>query len=71
VKSGQRVTAGQLLGQLGNAGQSTEPHLHFQYSEIDATGHQRPLAVRFIGLKSQDGRALNGVPRGGQEYQTD
>ncbi len=64
VKLGQRVKAGEILGRLGNAGQSTEPHLHFQYSELDATGHQRALPVRFIGLKSREGRPLDGVPRG-------
>lgn len=30
VKVGDRVTAGQVLGKLGNSGNSTEPHLHFQ-----------------------------------------
>ncbi|MFC9786314.1 M23 family metallopeptidase [Rhodococcus sp. NPDC127528] len=30
VKAGDRVTRGQVLGKLGNTGQSTAPHLHFQ-----------------------------------------
>ena len=30
VKVGQRVRAGQLLGQVGNSGNSSTPHLHFQ-----------------------------------------
>src|SRR5262249_38518940 len=29
VKPGDRVKRGQLLGRLGNSGNSTEPHLHF------------------------------------------
>src|SRR5262249_55425450 len=29
VKTGDRVTRGQVLGLLGNSGNSTEPHLHF------------------------------------------
>ncbi|MGO9451889.1 MAG: M23 family metallopeptidase [Candidatus Binataceae bacterium] len=30
VKPGDQVKKGQLLGKLGNSGNSTEPHLHFQ-----------------------------------------
>lgn len=30
VKQGERVTRGQVLGLLGNSGNSTAPHLHFQ-----------------------------------------
>jgi hypothetical protein len=29
VKAGDKVTKGQVIGQLGNSGQSTNPHLHF------------------------------------------
>ena len=41
VKVGQKVKAGQSLARVGNAGQSSEPHLHFQYSELDPTGRLR------------------------------
>lgn len=32
VKPGDRVRAGQVLGLVGNSGNSTRPHLHFQVS---------------------------------------
>src|SRR5207237_10223561 len=33
VREGERVTSGQLVGRLGNSGNSTDPHLHFQLSD--------------------------------------
>jgi murein DD-endopeptidase MepM/ murein hydrolase activator NlpD len=30
VRAGEQVARGQLLGQVGSSGNSTEPHLHFQ-----------------------------------------
>lgn len=33
VKPGDRVRRGEVLGRLGNSGNSTEPHLHFQISD--------------------------------------
>ena len=36
VKPGDRIKDGQVLGLLGNSGNSTEPHLHFQISNSPA-----------------------------------
>jgi murein DD-endopeptidase MepM/ murein hydrolase activator NlpD len=33
VRVGQRVSAGQLLGLVGNSGNSVAPHLHFQVND--------------------------------------
>ena len=56
------------LGRVGNAGASSEPHLHFGYLGLDRTGRYRNLPVRIEGLKSPDGRPAIGVPKGGLEY---
>jgi len=37
VKVGDKVTRGQVLGLLGNSGNSTEPHLHFQLCSASST----------------------------------
>lgn len=35
VKTGERITAGQKLGECGNSGNSSEPHLHFHLQNSD------------------------------------
>jgi murein DD-endopeptidase MepM/ murein hydrolase activator NlpD len=44
VKQGDRVRRGQVLGLLGNSGNSTGPHLHFQVSDtLGTSGHGLPF----------------------------
>ena len=43
VKVGEAVRAGQVIGQLGSSGNSTEPHLHFHVCD-------RPQALRCAGV---------------------
>lgn len=69
VKVGQSVKAGDVLGRVGNAGASSEPHLHFDYMGYDRTGRLRNIPVRVEGLKTPDGKpADGGVPKGSVEY---
>lgn len=54
VKSGDRVHRGQVLALVGNTGNSTEPHLHFQVgdrrSSLDAEGI--PYAIGSFDLQA-------------------
>jgi murein DD-endopeptidase MepM/ murein hydrolase activator NlpD len=46
VARGDLVRRGQVIGQVGNSGNSTEPHLHI-HAERNGTG----LRLRFEGIK--------------------
>ena len=46
VKVGDRVTRGQTLGRVGNSGNSTEPHLHFQV--MNGTSLLDPEGVPYL-----------------------
>jgi len=45
VRPGDRVTPGQVLGECGNSGNSSEPHLHFQL--MDAADPRLAVGVPF------------------------
>lgn len=47
MKVGDRVTRGQVLGRLGNSGNSSEVHLHFQLQRSPAllTGDNVPFEI--------------------------
>jgi murein DD-endopeptidase MepM/ murein hydrolase activator NlpD len=58
VKVGDKVTRGQVLGLLGNTGNSSEPHLHFQIcnanSELGSEGLPYALASFEVQGKAGD-----------------
>lgn len=59
VKEGDRVVAGHKLGECGNSGNSSEPHLHFQlmdHADLDRAGG---LPFTWTGL---------GVPANGEPF---
>jgi hypothetical protein len=70
LKPGQKVRAGDLLGRVGNAGFSTEPHLHVTCFTLDATGRVRALPMAFRDLRTASGGPAAGVPRGAEEYES-
>jgi murein DD-endopeptidase MepM/ murein hydrolase activator NlpD len=61
VKAGDTVTRGQTIGQLGQTGNTTEPHLHFQLTDGPDPMYSRGLPISFRNvsdLLGSEGSAL-------------
>jgi len=65
VRPGQWVRAGEVVGECGNSGHSTQPHLHFQFLDRPNLFLGLSLPIPFSGFlrKKEDG-ALERVPLG-------
>jgi hypothetical protein len=50
VKAGQRVKAGQVLGLLGNSGNTNAPHLHFHIMDSPSPLASNGVPFRFTGF---------------------
>lgn len=61
VKTGDIVTRGQAIGQLGHTGNSTEPHLHFQLTDGPDPLYSRSVPIVFKDL-FVEGLAYEGRP---------
>ncbi|MFJ1595063.1 M23 family metallopeptidase [Kitasatospora albolonga] len=59
VRAGDRVRAGQEIGQVGNSGNTTEPHLHFQLMDHPDLHTARGIPFTWRGV---------GVPGGGETF---
>lgn len=68
VKVGDAVKAGAALAQVGNSGFTTEPHLHFEIIEIDASGRAHAVPAAPTGLVGPGGTPVVGVPKGSLVY---
>ena len=58
VRQGQRVSAGQLIAECGNSGNSTEPHVHVQ-----AMDHPNPLFAAGIPIVFDTSEGSGWMPR--------
>lgn len=55
VKAGQTVKQGQEIGRCGHSGNSTEPHLHFQFQDGKSFFFSSGLPVKFTSFSRKDG----------------
>lgn len=61
VQEGDSVTTGQVIGKLGNSGNSSEPHLHFQMSDGADLFGSRSLNIRWKdNLRPLKGHTVTG-----------
>ncbi|MFD0899577.1 M23 family metallopeptidase [Actinomadura sediminis] len=66
VRRGDRVTAGQPLGDCGNSGNSSEPHLHFHL--MDRRRPATAAGLPFTFAYESGGAAHEGVPGGQRPF---
>jgi len=55
VQENQLVQSGDLIGEIGNSGNSSGPHLHLQATKFDQQGNATPLPMIFNGRYLQRG----------------
>jgi len=57
VSIGELVQVGAVIGQVGNSGRSSEPHLHYQVVLQTETGWE-PIGIKWAGHYPSTGEAL-------------
>jgi hypothetical protein len=65
VKVGQRVKAGEVVGRIGNSGNSTEPHLHFQLCDRARMSDCASLPAKYSDALLDGKRAARAWPTEG------
>ncbi|GLR14769.1 hypothetical protein GCM10007907_35590 [Chitinimonas prasina] len=66
VKAGDIVVSSQLLGECGNSGNSSEPHLHYQLQDGPTFGSAASLPAQFVQYLADDQPVARGEPVKGQ-----
>ena len=69
VSKGDRVKAGMQIGQCGNSGNTSEPHLHFHLQTSPQLDRGDGLPAQFVNYFSDGIRVERGEPTRGQTIQ--
>lgn len=81
IEPGTRVTAGQKIGEVGNTGNTSEPHLHFQLMDRARPAHAAGLPFRWSDISiesdpdprwdsSRPTPIIDGLPGTGRTFTT-
>jgi hypothetical protein len=65
VKTGDRVQQGQLLAQVGNSGNTSEPHIHIHLQDTDDLEFGEGIPLYFSNYKADRKYVSLGMPKGG------
>jgi len=65
VKPGQKVRAGEVVGKIGNSGNSTQPHLHFQLGDKPRLAEAHGLPAKFTDVLLDGKRTPRAWPASG------
>ena len=66
VRAGDRVAAGQKVGECGNSGNTTEPHLHYHLQNGPVFGQAEGMPAQFLGYVADGQPVERGEPVKGQ-----
>jgi hypothetical protein len=67
VAEGDRVRAGQVLGRVGNSGNSSEPHVHLHLQDTPTPFFGEGIPFYFHGYRVSGVEMQRGMPLGGRE----
>ena len=70
VRPGDRVSAGQAIGRVGNSGNSSEPHVHLHLQDRPTPSLGEAIPFYFYGYRLDGLEVLQGMPRGGRTVRT-
>ena len=66
VSRGESVAAGQLLGRVGNSGNSSEPHVHLHLQDSTRPYFGEGIPFLFHGYRQAGRIVARGMPEGGR-----
>ena len=64
VKTGERVTQGQVIGLVGNSGHSTEPHIHFHLQDRPSFWTGIGLPIKFYDYNIVEQKEMRPIAQG-------